>query len=169
MTRNSSLSLMFHRVKNIISHRKLRRFQKYIRQHCILILSVLTILIFIIIFREEITYHFYICTLDVQPYQNAITLWSSDYHISPIQDLKAILGPLGVQFFDKSLSYSCQRTRTCSPHLRVLTRTNEMNFSDQLASEFYEFYKNQTEMNLVDAFVCFHPVSMCELYMQFNR
>ncbi|CAF0805270.1 unnamed protein product [Rotaria sp. Silwood1] len=24
-------------------------------------------------------------------------------------------------------------------------------------------------MNVVDAFVCFHPVSMCELYMQFNR
>ncbi|CAF4769311.1 unnamed protein product [Rotaria socialis] len=183
---------MFNRVKNIRFHRKLRRFQKYIRQHSTLILSILTILILIIIFREEITYQLYIRTLDVQPYQNALTLWSSDYHIrhmnnfysfvrieyfndtlfsnfSPIQDLKTILVPFGVQFFDKSLSYSCQRTRTCLSHIRVLTNTNGMNFSDQLASEFYEFYKNQTEMNLVDAFVCFHPVSMCELYMQFNR
>ena len=37
------------------------------------------------------------------------------------------------------------------------------------ASEFYEFYKNQIEINVVDAFVCFHPAGMCELYMPFNR
>jgi len=44
-----------------------------------------------------------------------------------------------------------------------------MNPSDEIYSEFYEFYKDQIEMNLVDAFVCFHPSAMCELYMPFNR
>jgi len=70
---------------------------------------------------------------------------------------------------DKSLSYSCQRTRTCYSPLRILTRENGMNPPDEIYSEFYEFYKDQIEMNLVDAFVCFHPSAMCELYMPFNR
>jgi hypothetical protein len=44
-----------------------------------------------------------------------------------------------------------------------------MNPPDEIYSEFYEFYKDQIEMNVVDAFVCFHPAAMCELYMSFNR
>ncbi|CAF4277290.1 unnamed protein product, partial [Rotaria sordida] len=87
----------------------------------------------------------------------------------PIHDLKNILSPLGVRFFDKSLSYSCGQTRTCFSPLRILTRHNGMDYSNEIYSKFYEFYKNQIEMNVVDAFVCFHPVSMCELYMPFNR
>jgi len=88
---------------------------------------------------------------------------------SPIHDLKNLLLPLGVKFFDKSLSHSCSRTRTCYSPLLILTRDNGMNPSDEIYSEFYEFYKNQIEMNLVDAFVCFHPAAMCELFMPFNR
>ena len=41
--------------------------------------------------------------------------------------------------------------------------------STKIRRDFYEFYKDQIEMNVVDAFVCFHPASMCELYMPFNR
>ncbi|CAF2121680.1 unnamed protein product [Rotaria magnacalcarata] len=44
-----------------------------------------------------------------------------------------------------------------------------MNPSNEIRRRFYEFYKNQMELNVVDAFVCFHPASMCELYMPFNR
>jgi hypothetical protein len=44
-----------------------------------------------------------------------------------------------------------------------------MNPTDKICSEFYEFYKDQIEMNVVDAFVCFHPAAMCELYMPFDR
>ena len=88
---------------------------------------------------------------------------------SPIHDLKTLLVPLGVQFFDKSLSYSCQRTGTCYSPLRILNRDNGMNPSDEIAQKFVQFYRNQIEMNLVDAFICFHPAAMCELYMPFNR
>ncbi|UJR36827.1 hypothetical protein I4U23_029540 [Adineta vaga] len=98
-----------------------------------------------------------------------INVYKNSSFSSPIQDLKTILIPLGVKFFDKSLSYSCERTRTCYSHLRVLTQQNAVNPSEELASKFYDFYKDQPEMNLVDAFVCFHPVGMCELYMPFNR
>ena len=90
-------------------------------------------------------------------------------HSSPIHDLKDILSPLGVQFMDKSLSGSCQRTKTCYSPLRILTRKNGMAPTDAVSAEFYRFYQDQPEMNLVDAFVCFHPAAMCELYMPFNR
>jgi hypothetical protein len=88
---------------------------------------------------------------------------------SPIHDLKDLLLPLGVKFMDKSLSFSCERTRTCYSPLLILNRDNGMNPSDEIISEFYQFYQNQIEINLVDAFVCFHPAAMCELYMPFNR
>lgn len=93
----------------------------------------------------------------------------NSFLFSPIQDLKSILEPMGVKFFDKTLSYSCGLTKTCNTHLRVLKRKHGMKFPEAIASQFYDFYKDQIEMNLVDAFVCFHPVSMCELYMRFNR
>lgn len=44
-----------------------------------------------------------------------------------------------------------------------------MDLNDSIRQRFYQFYKNKKEMNLVDAFVCFHPAAMCELYMPFNR
>lgn len=44
-----------------------------------------------------------------------------------------------------------------------------MNSLETISRQFYDFYRNQVEMNLVDAFVCFHPSAMCELYMPFNR
>lgn len=90
-------------------------------------------------------------------------------YFSPIHDLKNLLIPLGVKFMDKSLSYSCQRTRTCFSPLRVLNRKNGHTPTEDIARKFVEFYKNQIEMNLVDAFICFHPAAMCELYMPFNR
>ncbi|UJR36816.1 hypothetical protein I4U23_029530 [Adineta vaga] len=121
------------------------------------------------VFYKEIIYHIYIQTINLEPYKTSITLWSTDYHTGPIQDLKTVLIPLGVKFFDKSLSYGCARTGTCYSPLQMLTRTNAKEPSEKLASEFYDFYKDQPEMNLVDAFVCFHPVGMCELYMPFNR
>ncbi|CAF1093636.1 unnamed protein product [Rotaria sordida] len=150
-------------------YRKLQRYVFFIRQHSTFLSILLTIIASVVIFRKELTYQLYIKTLNLEPYENAITIWSSDYHISPIHDLKNILSPLGVRFFDKSLSYSCGQTRTCFSPLRILTRHNGMDYSNEIYSKFHEFYKNQIEMNVVDAFVCFHPVSMCELYMPFNR
>ncbi|CAF0921036.1 unnamed protein product [Adineta ricciae] len=149
--------------------RKIRYAIQSARNHRSLTLFLIVILILVGIFHKEIIYHLYLQTINVKSYRNAITFWSSDYHISPIQDLKTILIPLGVKFFDKSLSYSCSRTGTCYSPLRILTRKNAENPSKELAMQFYEFYKDQLEMNLVDAFVCFHPVGMCELYMPFNR
>ena len=44
-----------------------------------------------------------------------------------------------------------------------------MSSDKALRERFYQAYKNDSTMNLVDAFVCFHPAAMCELFMPFNR
>jgi len=100
-----------------------------------------------------------------------LVIWSNDYHISPINDLKHILRPLGVTFIDKSLSGHCHITGTCEgkKSLKVINRDNAMYLTPSLIPQFYEAYKNDAEMQSVDAFVCFHPASMCELFMQFNK
>ncbi|UJR33343.1 hypothetical protein I4U23_020792 [Adineta vaga] len=106
--------------------------------------------------------------LDFSEYDDKITFWSNDYHISPIRDLKHLLTPLDVRFIDKSLSGSCI-TDTCAKDLFVLSTLNGMNPNKSIRKQFYEFYKDDPLMNRVDAFVCFHPVAMCELFMSFNR
>jgi len=100
-----------------------------------------------------------------------LVIWSNDYHIAPINDLKHLLKPLGVRFIDKSLSGHCHVTDTCEgkKSLKIINRDNAMNLDTSLISKFYEAYKNDTELQSVDAFVCFHPASMCELFMPFNK
>ena len=89
--------------------------------------------------------------------------------ISPIHDLKHLLKPLGVLFIDKSLSGSCSLTNTCARNLHILSTINGINPNKAIRKQFYEYYKDDPLMKRVDAFVCFHPAAMCELFMPFNR
>ena len=100
-----------------------------------------------------------------------LVLWSNDYHISPINDLKHLLKPFGVTFIDKSLSGHCHITKTCEgkKSLKIINRGNAMYLNPSLIPKFYEAYKNDAELQSVDAFVCFHPTSMFELFMPFNK
>lgn len=103
--------------------------------------------------------------------EKPLVIWSNDYHISPINDLKHLLRPLGVKFIDKSLSGHCHITNTCQGRstLKVIGVGNAMDMNYDLIPKFYEAYKNDSEMKSVDAFVCFHPTSMCELFEPFNK
>jgi hypothetical protein len=47
--------------------------------------------------------------------------WSSDFHISPIADLKDLLEPMGMTIIDKSLSGHCHLKKTCAKDLKVRT------------------------------------------------
>ena len=100
-----------------------------------------------------------------------LVIWSNDWHISPIHDLKHLLQPLGVRFIDKSLAYNCNVTATCQGRksLKVINRANSLHLNPSLIPRFYSAYKDDSELQSVDAFVCFHPASMCELFMPFNR
>lgn len=64
----------------------------------------------------------------------------------------------------------CQRLRTCLP--QVLTAKNGIDLGqcpNKLKQEFFEQYKNDPEMQRVDAFLCNHACSMCEVFMPFNK
>ena len=104
-------------------------------------------------------------------YKKPFMIWSNDYHIGPIRDLKALLQPLGVEFIDKSLSGHCHLTDTCHHNLTIINKANAMGLDEGgvLVNEFYKAYRNDPEMKSVDSFVCFHPSAMCELFMPFNK
>jgi len=41
--------------------------------------------------------------------RNQPVFWSQDYHVTPIMDIKSLLGPIGVKVIDQSLSYYCRK------------------------------------------------------------
>ncbi|CAF0809617.1 unnamed protein product [Didymodactylos carnosus] len=99
-----------------------------------------------------------------------VVIWSNDYHISPIRDLKYLLTPnFRVQFIDKSLSSYCSQTHTCRHNLKFFTPENGMDPPVDIRQQFLQHYKYDTEMSRVNAFICFHPSAMCEVFMPFNK
>jgi len=88
---------------------------------------------------------------------------------SPIRDIKYQLAPFDVGFIDKSLSDACYSTDTCAKNLKVLDQTNGIGPNLEVRKRFYEYYKNDSEMNRANVFMCFHPAGMCELFIPFNR
>ena len=100
-----------------------------------------------------------------------LVIWSNDYHIAPINDLKHLLQPIGVRFIDKSLSGHCHVTNTCDGKatLRVINGNNAMSLNPALIPQFVQSYRNDAELLSADAFACFLPPAMCELFEPFNR
>lgn len=100
------------------------------------------------------------------------TFWSSDFHISPIADLKDLFKPLGMNIIDKSLSGHCHLKKTCAKNLRVLTKANGINLGkcpNQLRRDFFQSYQNDPVMRGVDAMLCNHACGLCEAFMPFNK
>ena len=98
-----------------------------------------------------------------------LILWSNDFHIAPIRDVKHFLKRFGVKIIDKSLSGHCYLTKTCQTDLRVINQRNGIRLPGDVIQKFYQAYKDDSEMSQVDGFICFHPAGMCELFMPFNK
>lgn len=96
-------------------------------------------------------------------------LWSQDYHVTPVMDMKSLLGPVGVKVIDNSLSYYCGQVGTCAKSLRIITRENGMRLTPEIIEQFYDSYKDDFQMKQVSAFVCTLPVAMCEAFLPFNK
>ena len=100
------------------------------------------------------------------------TFWSSDFHISPIADLKDLFAPMGMRIIDESLSGHCHLKKTCSRNLKVITKQNGITLGqcpNQLRRKFFEAYVNDARMKTVDAFLCHHAAGLCEAFMPFNK
>ena len=131
----------------------------------------------------------------LDPLVHGLVLWSSDFHISPVADIKHVVGPYGVHVVDKSLSGHCHLTNTCERDLKVINTHNGIALGpcpNRLRTAFHEAYRQDAQvrtavqhlqhrgtrhytlllllqMLAVDAFLCLHATAMCELYMPFNR
>ena len=106
------------------------------------------------------------------PLPPALTFWSTDMHISPVDSLKAALARLNGTYrvIDKSLSGHCHLKGTCARDLRVLSRANAERLGgcdESLKQRFYDAYRDDPEMRAVDVFVCQHAAELAELYMAF--
>ena len=111
------------------------------------------------------------------------TFWSSDFHISPIADLKDLFsaGPITMNIIDKSLSGHCNKgpnanKPTCAKDLKVINSGNGIDLGikhgqcpNPIKRQFYNAYVNDPEMNTVDAFLCHHATPLCEVFMAFGR
>jgi hypothetical protein len=101
-------------------------------------------------------------------------IWSSDFHVGPIGDLKLVWADIRVhgrevEVVDKSLSGSCAGAGTCAKgrDLRVLNQSNGQDLGPEpeaLIDEFVREYREDAEMQGVDAVVCSHPAAMCEVF-----
>ena len=115
------------------------------------------------------------------PVYKDYTFWSSDFHISPIADLKDIFSQLDMNIIDKSLSGHCnkgpnEKKPTCAKDLKILDKGNGIDLGttkglcpNNLKKRFYDAYINDPQMNTVDAFLCHHASPMCEVFMSFGR
>lgn len=100
------------------------------------------------------------------------TFWSSDFHISPIADLKDLFRPLGMHIIDKSLSGHCHLKKTCAKDIRVITKGNGIALGrcpNQLRRDFFTSYVKDPVVKKVDAFLCNHAIGLCEVFMPFNK
>eukprot|EP01048_Picozoa_sp_COSAG05_P005020 COSAG05_NODE_288_length_12074_cov_119.196827_7_plen_550_part_00 len=131
------------------------------------------------------------------PTYSGYTFWSSDFHIAPIADIKDLFAPFGNHVIDKSLSGACalKEPPTCQTDLRVLTQTNGLYLMEvdwlgkptfqscpggrypcpyggcpnALKRAFFNSYKDDPEMQAVDAYLCQHAIGECEIFMGFGR
>lgn len=107
--------------------------------------------------------------------EKELVIWTNDYHFAPVIDLKNLLKPLGVRIIDRNVyphfpacelfPESCEGRKT----LKVMDKKKVFRLEERFKSEFYDVYKDDPEMKTVDAFVCFHPSSLCELFEPFNK
>ena len=107
--------------------------------------------------------------LEIPAGLDKVVIWTMDYDVQSVYDLKQVLIPLGVKFIDKSLSPDCAKMGTCAQDLSVINPSNGMRPSDKIKSAFHKTYKDDAEMGKVTHVLCIRPVAMCELYFPFNK
>lgn len=100
---------------------------------------------------------------------SAVVVWSNDFHVSTIGNVKALLKREDVHFIDKSLSGHCDKMGTCAKDLRVLNPENGINPDEYTRKDFVEAYRDDPEMEAVDVVMCFHPSAMCELFVPLGK
>ena len=112
----------------------------------------------------------------VQQAHEVRQFWTSDLHDGTRVDLTSLLMDLGHEVLNMG------QKRDKGPHPLTLTRmkkpkralspaipTSSLHLTEANVRDVFEYYKNDTDLFDTDAFICQFPVSMCELFIPFNR
>ena len=114
---------------------------------------------------------------------SSMTFWNSDTHYGTRIDMSTYLGSLGHNVYEavgKRQKYHPSVWTMPGVHLyeRVSTVIKKKypdwkGMNSQLTEEMirknFEFYKNDSNFQSVDAFYCLFPASMCEMWMPSNK
>ncbi|ELT96845.1 hypothetical protein CAPTEDRAFT_203208 [Capitella teleta] len=95
-------------------------------------------------------------------------IWATDFHSATIRDLHHLLEPLGVIFYDQSLSSRCKLFNNCAHNLTIINEKNGVYLNHSLIPKLYDRYKDDWQMQQVNAFVCYHPTSLCPWIMRLH-
>ena len=105
-----------------------------------------------------------------------IYAWTVDFHASPAACNMPLYTEIGVVLHAEVDHHpNCEYSGLCKDRLKVLELGNMMvGFSldpdhDVLKRDFYEYYKNDSEFNRIDVFMCSHPMANCELFEKFEK
>ena len=129
--------------------------------------------------RNELEYSDKVCHTDAP----SLTFWNSDTHYGTRLDMSSFLGSLGHNVFEtigKREDRHPEVWRLPGVHLydRISTEIKRdfpdfhgMNsrLTESMMKSNFEFYKNDKQIQGVDAFYCLIPASLCEMWMPFNR
>ena len=123
-----------------------------------------------------------VCQLD--SITRSLTFWNSDIHFGSILDQPSFLGQLGhkvviaVKHIHKNPNPFVWKMKGIHRYDRIsnVLKKKFHDVEDQnnaIAERWiidnFEFYKNDSKIAAVDAFLCLYQPGMCELWMPFNR
>ena len=104
------------------------------------------------------------------------TIWSSDFHVAPPADIKALFKSWteteNVSFVDQSLSGACDWTKTCAVDLQILNSSNGLTLGEcpnEFKRLFWQTYNGSESFQRVDAFMFTYSTGLSELFMAFGK
>ena len=114
---------------------------------------------------------------------DSLTFWTSDMHFATILDQPSILGSLGhkvhlaiVNRYDRNpFVWRMKGMHIYDRVSNVISKTfgrieyQNNGITEKMIIDNFEFYKNDSVMASVDAFVCLYQPGMCEMWMPFNK
>ena len=97
-----------------------------------------------------------------------LKVWSMDLKIGPIFAIKHMFSRFGVKIVDRSISPLCRVTGTCAdvPHVAP---SQWISLTEGARNVALQLFRSDPEFEEVDAFICVYPVSLCELYLSYNK
>ena len=110
----------------------------------------------------------------------SLTFWTSDLHNGTRMDMPSVLGNFGHRVIlaghkGRQVPHPVlKQVKEISVYTRLSNtiktfRTPSTALTESMVEENFEFYKNDEQISLVDAFICSFPASMCEMWMPFNK